>query len=46
MEPWSPVVNNTIAAFFGRYLGQGQTVGQIKRAGSKPGITTIQVSAR
>ena len=46
MEPWSPVVNNTIAAFFDRYLGTGQTVAQIKRAGSKPGITTIQVNAR
>lgn len=46
MEPWSPIVNNTIAAFFDRYLGTGQTVAQIKRAGSKPGITTIQVSAR
>ncbi len=46
MKPWSPVVNDTIAAFFDRYLGAGQTVGQIKRAGSKPGITTIRVSAR
>ncbi len=46
MQPWSPVVNNTIAAFFDRYLGAGQTVAQIKRAGSKPGITTIQVNAR
>ena len=43
-EPWSPIVNNTIAAFFNRYLGTGQTVAQIKRAGSKPGLTTIQVS--
>ena len=43
-EPWSPIVNNTIAAFFNRYLGTGQTVAQIKRAGSKPGVTTFQVS--
>ncbi len=46
MEPWSPVVNDTIAAFFDRYLGPGKTSAQIKRAGSKPGITTIQVHAR
>ena len=46
MEPWSPIVNNTIAAFFDRYLGTGQTVAHIKGAGSKPGITTIQVIAR
>ncbi len=46
MEPWSPIVNTTIAAFFDRYLGTGQTVAQIKRTGNKPGITTIQVSAR
>ncbi len=37
MQPWSPIVKNTIAAFFDRYLGMGRTVGQIKRAGSKPG---------
>jgi predicted dienelactone hydrolase len=46
MEPWSPVVNDTIAAFFDRYLGAGKSLAQIKQAGSKPGVTTIQVSAR
>jgi predicted dienelactone hydrolase len=46
MEPWIPVVNDTIAAFFDRYLGSGATVTQIKRAGSKSGITTIQANAR
>jgi fermentation-respiration switch protein FrsA (DUF1100 family) len=46
MEPWIPVVNDTIAAFFDRYLGPGATVTKIKREGSKPGITTIQVNAR
>ena len=46
MEPWSPVVNDTIAAFFDRYIGAGKTVAQIERAGNKPGTTTIQVNAR
>ena len=45
MEPWFPVVNDTIAAFFDRYLGPGATVTKIKRAGSKPGVTTIQLDA-
>jgi fermentation-respiration switch protein FrsA (DUF1100 family) len=44
MEPWIPVVNDTIAAFFDRYLGSGATVTQIKRVGSKSGITTIQAN--
>jgi fermentation-respiration switch protein FrsA (DUF1100 family) len=45
MDPWIPIVNDTIAGFFNRYLGSGATVTQIKRAGSKPGITTIQANA-
>jgi len=45
IEPWSPVFNNTIAAFFNRYLGTGQTVAQIERAANKPGVTTIQINA-
>jgi predicted dienelactone hydrolase len=46
MAPWSSPVNNTIAAFFDRYLGPGQTVAEIQRAGTEPGITTIRSSAR
>jgi dienelactone hydrolase len=46
MAPWSPIVNNTLAAFFDRYLGRGDSVAAIKRAGNKPGIATMQVSAR
>jgi fermentation-respiration switch protein FrsA (DUF1100 family) len=46
MEPWAPVVNDTIAAFFDRYLGTGAKVTQITRAGNKSGITTIQVGRR
>jgi fermentation-respiration switch protein FrsA (DUF1100 family) len=46
MAPWSPIVNNTLAAFFDRYLRGGGTVTAIKRAGSKASITTLQVSAR
>ncbi len=46
MVPWSSPVNNTIAAFFDRYLGTGQSVAQIKRAGTKQGVTTIQVNTR
>ena len=34
-EPWSPVVNDTIVAFLNRYLGGGQTVTQIRRAGAR-----------
>lgn len=45
-EPWSPVVNDTIVAFLNRYLAAGQTVAQIKRAGTKQGVATIQVTAR
>ncbi len=46
MAPWFSTVNNTIAAFFGRYLKNGQTVGQIKRAGTEGGITTIEARPR
>jgi dienelactone hydrolase len=44
-EPWSPTVNKTVAAFFDRYLGTGQTVSQIKRAGSQHRVATMQVDA-
>jgi predicted dienelactone hydrolase len=46
MKPWSPVVNDTIAAFFDRYLGKSATSAQIKRAGSKRGVTVIAMNAR
>jgi hypothetical protein len=39
-------VNDTIAAFFDRYLGPGEGLAQIKRAGSRPGIATTQMNAR
>ena len=38
--------NDMIVAFLNRYLGAGQTVAQIKRAGTKQGVATIQVNAR
>jgi predicted dienelactone hydrolase len=46
MAPWSSTVNKTVAAFFDRYLGTGQSVARIKQAGSQHGIATMQVDAR
>jgi predicted dienelactone hydrolase len=45
MTPWSSTTDKAIAAFFDRYLGTGQTVAQIKQAGSQHGIATMQVDA-
>jgi predicted dienelactone hydrolase len=43
-EPWSPVVDDALAAFFNRYLGAGGSVAQIKAAGSKHGVATMNVA--
>lgn len=45
-DPWSPVADDTLAAFFDRYLGPGATVAKIKRAGTKPDVATLQSNAR
>jgi fermentation-respiration switch protein FrsA (DUF1100 family) len=45
-EPWSPVADATLAAFFDRYLGPGATVAKIQRVGTKPGVATLQANAR
>lgn len=44
MTPWNSTVDKTIVAFLDRYLGSGQSVARIKRAGHQPGITTIHVN--
>jgi predicted dienelactone hydrolase len=46
MAPWMATVDKTVTAFFGRYLGSGETLAQIKHAGSQQGVTTMQVDAR
>ena len=43
-EPWSPVVDDALAAFFNRYLGPGGSVAQIKAAGTKRGVATMNVT--
>jgi predicted dienelactone hydrolase len=45
MAPWAPTADKAIVAFFDRYLGPGQTVTQIKQAGTQHGIATMQVDA-
>jgi predicted dienelactone hydrolase len=45
MAPWSSTTNTTIVEFFDRYLGTGESVAQIKRAGNQHGIATMQVDA-
>ena len=45
MTPWFATVNNTVAAFFERYLGSGRTVEQIKNDGNQSPTVKLQASA-
>jgi predicted dienelactone hydrolase len=40
---WGSPVTNTVLAFLDRYLGHGHGTGQIVKAGTVPGVSSIQV---
>ncbi len=42
-KPWSPVITDTALAFLDRYLKADRDIGAIQRAGTVPGVASIQV---
>jgi fermentation-respiration switch protein FrsA (DUF1100 family) len=41
-NPWGPVITDTVLAFLDSYLGPNRNTGEIQRAGTVPGVASIQ----
>jgi predicted dienelactone hydrolase len=42
-DPWAPVITNTVLAFLDHYLGHDEGTAQIRKAGTVPGVSSIQI---
>jgi fermentation-respiration switch protein FrsA (DUF1100 family) len=42
-NPWGPVITDTALAFLDRYLKADRDIGHIRKAGTVPGVASIQV---
>jgi fermentation-respiration switch protein FrsA (DUF1100 family) len=45
-KPWGPVITDTALAFLDRFLKADRDIGHIQRAGTVPGVASIQIHLR
>jgi fermentation-respiration switch protein FrsA (DUF1100 family) len=42
LNPWAPVITDTVLAFLNRYLGDDLSIDHVRRSGTVPGVASIQ----